>query len=243
MRRVGPRRLVGVRKDVVAADRFVAPVQDVAAPFADEHALRGAALVARIVVDRTPSLRRASARFRSCTRADRRPEIRSRRARRRSRRRPACARAATRPEAPDSDNRARFPSPQSAGCSVLALIPASLTTFAQRSFSRRMNVPNSSGDMSRTSAPCAASRSFMSGVCRILPTSAPSFATISRGVPGGARMPCHEPVSKPGRPCSATVGTSGIALTRLALDTARMRSLPLFTCGYVASMPLNSTSA
>ena len=41
----------------MAVDRFVAAVEDVAAPFAHEHALGGAALVAGVLVDRPPSAR------------------------------------------------------------------------------------------------------------------------------------------------------------------------------------------
>ena len=71
---------------------------------------------------------------------------------------------------------------------------AVLTTCAQRAFSSRMNVENCSGVLVETSAPCAASRSFISGVFRIFVISVPKRATISFGVFGGATTPCHEPV-------------------------------------------------
>jgi hypothetical protein len=49
---------LGVGEDVVAADRFVATVEDVAAPFADEDALGGPALIAGVGVDRPRAARR-----------------------------------------------------------------------------------------------------------------------------------------------------------------------------------------
>jgi len=60
-RRVGmieARRLgrLGVRQDVVAADRLIAAVQDVALPLAHEHAFGRSALISRICVDRTAAL-------------------------------------------------------------------------------------------------------------------------------------------------------------------------------------------
>ena len=57
VRLVGARRLIRVREDVMAVDRLVAAVEDVAAPLADEHALRRAAFVARILVHGAPALR------------------------------------------------------------------------------------------------------------------------------------------------------------------------------------------
>ena len=46
-------------------------------------------------------------------------------------------------------------------------------------------------------------------------------------------MPNHEPVSKPFRPCSSSVGVSPAAATRFRLVTPSARSRPLFTCGIV----------
>ncbi|MNV94695.1 hypothetical protein D3C71_1895130 [compost metagenome] len=60
------------------------------------------------------------------------------------------------------------------------------------------------------------------------------------GVPLGAKMPNHEPASNPGKPFSATAGTSGSERERLALVTASARSLPAWMCeitdGIVANM-------
>jgi hypothetical protein len=52
--------LDGVGKDVVTADRVVAAVQDVALPLAREDALRGAALIARVLVDGASADRRSA---------------------------------------------------------------------------------------------------------------------------------------------------------------------------------------
>src|SRR4051812_43461595 len=52
--------IFAVREDVVAADRRIATVQDVALPFAEERTLRRAALVARVYVYRATSVRRPS---------------------------------------------------------------------------------------------------------------------------------------------------------------------------------------
>ncbi|MNS52612.1 hypothetical protein D3C72_853330 [compost metagenome] len=51
------------------------------------------------------------------------------------------------------------------------------------------------------------------------------------GVAAGARMPNHVPISKPFRPASSMVGTSGSTLERLAVVTASARSLPALMCG------------
>ena len=52
-----------------------------------------------------------------------------------------------------------------------------------------------------------------------------SLATISDGVPFGPRNAYHTAASKPGKPCSATVGTSGSCGIRASPATASPRSL------------------
>src|SRR4029453_17843883 len=47
----------------------------------------------------------------------------------------------------------------------------------------------------------------------------------------GASTPNHDEASKPGRPASATVGTSGSAGARVADVTASGRSFPALICG------------
>jgi hypothetical protein len=83
----------------------------------------------------------------------------------------------------------------------------------------------------------------MSALLSALVSSALSLATVSRGMPVGPTTPWNEPVSKPGRPFSATVGVLCAEGTRCALEMASGLSLPPVTEGQVASMPLNSTSA
>src|SRR5260221_12992047 len=78
--------------------------------------------------------------------------------------------------------------------------PDSLTTFAQRAFSSRMNAPNCCGDCGRVSAPAARSFSFISGVARIAGALACSFFTTSGRGPAGAPMPCHDPAPNPRTP-------------------------------------------
>jgi hypothetical protein len=58
-------------------------------------------------------------------------------------------------------------------------------------------------------------------------------------VPLGAKKPNHEPASKPGKPRSATVGTSGMERERLTLVTAMARSLPAWMCWITEGMVAN----
>jgi hypothetical protein len=51
------------------------------------------------------------------------------------------------------------------------------------------------------------------------------------GVPFGTKMPSQPVASKPGKPDSATVGTSGSAALRFGEVTARPRTLPPLMCG------------
>src|SRR5574341_1339708 len=66
----------------------------------------------------------------------------------------------------------------------------------------------------------------MSGCLRARAACFDSWATIGPGVPWGAHRPYQVLMLKPGRPDSATVGTSGKAEERLAVVTAMARSLP-----------------
>ena len=50
-----------------------------------------------------------------------------------------------------------------------------------------------------------------------------------REVPAGASTPNHGPISKPGRPDSATVGTLGSSGKRLSLVTAKSLNFPALT--------------
>ena len=53
----------------------------------------------------------------------------------------------------------------------------------------------------------------------------------SLGVFAGANTTYHALISKPGKPASIMVGTSGASGERLALVTARALSAPDLTCG------------
>src|SRR5258706_94573 len=66
-----------------------------------------------------------------------------------------------------------------------------------------------------------------------------SRATISFGVPTGARMPYQLMTSYPGSPDSAIVGRLGVANERLALVTASAFNLPALTWGSAGGMLLN----
>jgi hypothetical protein len=68
-----------------------------------------------------------------------------------------------------------------------------------------------------------------------------SLFMTGRGVPAGATMPFQLFASYPGKPASATVGTSGNALARRSPATAIARSLAFLTWGTVLIAPPNIT--
>ena len=57
---------------------------------------------------------------------------------------------------------------------------------------------------------------------------------IALEVPAGASSAYHDTASKPGKPDSAIVGTSGKSGVRFALATPRARSFPAWMCGSAA---------
>ena len=57
-----------------------------------------------------------------------------------------------------------------------------------------------------------------------------SFCTMSAGVPAGAATYHQGAASKPAKPCSAMVGTSGRANQRLAELTPSAFSVPAWIC-------------
>jgi hypothetical protein len=79
-----------------------------------------------------------------------------------------------------------------------------------------------------TSSPCAATFSRNSGIARILPTSALSRSITGFGVPAGASSPNQRPMSNPGRPACANVGTFGSG-NGVSPEIASTLSLPAFT--------------
>ena len=77
-------------------------------------------------------------------------------------------------------------------------------------------------------------RATMSGATSTLPTSSRSLATTGAGVFDGAANATQDAESKPGSPCSATVGRSGSAAGRLAPALASARTLLPLICGRLA---------
>src|SRR6476620_428140 len=99
--------------------------------------------------------------------------------------------------------------------SYSATTPASLITFAQRSFSALTNATKASGDLlTTTSTPPSPRRFFNDASSIVLITAAYSCFTTSRGAPFGTNTPCHEPMVMVGNPFSTIVGTSGTAAMR-----------------------------
>jgi hypothetical protein len=87
------------------------------------------------------------------------------------------------------------------------------------------------------SASSAAKRSSTEGCFTALAASSASRRITATGVFAGALMPYHCVASNPGKPCSATVPTSGMVGRRLSPATAMARSLPDFTCGMRGGVP------
>src|SRR5204863_9677714 len=107
--------------------------------------------------------------------------------------------------------------------------PASLTTFAHLIVSALRCAPNCSGVVPKVSTPKRDNRSLTSALWMIALISLLSLPTIFLGVPAGTATPNHGATSKPGRPASATVSTSGAAGERFALVIASTRRRPVFT--------------
>src|SRR5207253_351867 len=101
-----------------------------------------------------------------------------------------------------------------------AFTPAALTMRASLSISVRTNRSNSSGVEGFGTAPLTARRSLTSGRLSTRTISAEIRFTSVRGVAPGAKTPYHVSNSNPGRPASATVGTSANAGARDAVLTA-----------------------
>ena len=74
-------------------------------------------------------------------------------------------------------------------------------------------------------------RAATSGSFRMRAFSALRKPTISFGVPAGTKEPNQLLMSKPGRPDSASAGTSGRTRARRADEMASARSLPDCRCG------------
>src|SRR3712207_6122790 len=99
--------------------------------------------------------------------------------------------------------------------------PDSLTTLPHLTISSLRKAENCSGVPLSTVAPSAAIFSRTSGICSTRTTSVFRRLTIGSAVPAFTRKPNQVLDSKPGKPDSATVGTSGRSETRLVAVTAR----------------------
>jgi hypothetical protein len=96
-----------------------------------------------------------------------------------------------------------------------------------------------SGVLPTGSKPSPANLIFTSSLCSASAISRCTLRTISGGVPARTTMPYHDVTSKPGKPLSATVGTSGNWGLRVEPAMASATSLPLFTCCRMVEMPAN----
>ena len=94
-----------------------------------------------------------------------------------------------------------------------------------------MCLARSSDEPPSSEAPASRMRLMTSGDLEALTSSSLSFFTISGGVPAGAATYHHGAASKPAKPCSAMVGTSGSANQRLAELTPSALSVPDWMCG------------
>jgi len=97
---------------------------------------------------------------------------------------------------------------------------AARTTLLQRCCSLRMKAAYSAGPEPIDSASSAANRSCTLGSLAAFAASAARRWITALGVRAGAFNPYHCEVSKPGYPCSATVGTSDSVASRFAVPTA-----------------------
>lgn len=82
-----------------------------------------------------------------------------------------------------------------------------------------------------TSAPAVASRCCTAGIARIWPISLFRRWTTSGAIPAGARNPFQVVASKPGKPDSASVGSSGTATELFGIGYRQQFDLPAFTKG------------
>ena len=112
-----------------------------------------------------------------------------------------------------------------------SLIPASRMTLPSRSVSEAIILREvvRRGDAARRS-PAARRCARCPGRARPWRTPRCSRFTIGAGVPAGATMPCHMSRSRPGKPASAMVGTSGRGVDALLAadgDDAKLAGLRL----------------
>src|SRR5262249_15420944 len=109
--------------------------------------------------------------------------------------------------------------------------PSDWTVPAHKAVSAASMALNSTGVLPRGSAPYWSRRATNCGSLTARPISVAILSTMSLGVPVGAISPFQVSTSNPGKPDSATVGTSGSCGARSLLETARSRIEPAVACG------------
>src|SRR5882757_36471 len=102
----------------------------------------------------------------------------------------------------------------------------SRTTRPQRSSSSRKSLANSATEVEAGTAPDWISFARMSGAASAVMTASCSLPTTATGVRAGASKPYQLSALVSGKPCSASVGTSGNAMLRLAEAAPSGRILP-----------------
>src|SRR5262249_55156168 len=113
--------------------------------------------------------------------------------------------------------------------------PDNFTTLPHFSVSSAMSLPKSAGEPRSTVPAKSANRAFNLGSASPVLISVLSFPMISGGVFLGAQRPTHWLASKP-LTKSPTVGISGSASDRVAVVTAKARSLPALMYSIDAAM-------
>ena len=106
-----------------------------------------------------------------------------------------------------------------------------------------MNCANCWGVLPMGSAASPCRRLSASGALTALAHSAASLSTWALVMLEGASMPYHCVISKPGKPCSATVGTSGNWGRRWVDPVAMQRTLPALMKGSRAAAPTEAASS
>src|SRR5581483_3487434 len=117
------------------------------------------------------------------------------------------------------------------------LMPAAATVSDHFAFSEPMYDANCSGVLPTISLPAASSFCRTSGAWSACTATSCNRAMIAFGVPAGASSPYQAVASNPGKPNSATVGTSGKDAMRRDPVVATARSLPSLTCGSTTLSP------
>ena len=93
-----------------------------------------------------------------------------------------------------------------------------------------ISAANWSGVEMKGSIPWLNSFSLMSGIVITLAISAPNLSMIALGVAAGASIPYQMLTTKPFRPDSMAVGSSGSAESRVSPEIVMALSRPLLIC-------------